>query len=102
MSMQESRETLLKNMKQQTDFKRALNKALSGESFTTHKISDIPTDDIQVVNRKYVTLHGTIASRPNSSIATIGQRYFATDTNIPMTYNGTGWVNGVGSVVAST
>lgn len=74
---------------------------LRQEAFTKRKLTDTPTDNLQVVNRKYVTLNGTVANRPTSSVATVGQPYFATNTNIPMTYNGTNWVNGVGSVVAA-
>jgi len=69
-----------------------------GGSFTDRKLTDTPTDSLQVVNRKYVTNNGTVASRPTSPVA--GQPYFATDTNIPMTFDGTNWRNGVGSVVA--
>ena len=68
--------------------------------FTVKKIVDTPTDNLQAVNRKYVTNNGVVANRPKSSVATIGQPYFATDTNIPMTYSSGGWRNGVGSVVA--
>lgn len=73
---------------------------LKTSAFTERMLTDTPTDALSVVNRKYVNLNGTVANRPNSSVATLGQRYFATDTNIPMTFNGTDWVNGVGSVVA--
>lgn len=73
---------------------------LKGSAFTDRKLTDTPTDALSVVNRKYVNLNGTVVNRPNSSVATNGQSYFATDTNIPMTYSATGWVNGVGSIVA--
>lgn len=70
-------------------------------SFTARKTTDTPTDRLMYVNKAYVNLNGTVANRPNSSVATVGQSYFATDTNIPMTYKGSNqWVNGVGSVVA--
>lgn len=87
---QEAKKLVIKVMK---EFQTAGN-------FIQDKYTDTPTDNLQVVNRKYVNLNGTVANRPNSSVATIGQRYFSTDTNIPMTFNGTNWVNGVGSVVA--
>ncbi len=74
---------------------------LKSSAFTDRKLTDNPTDALQVVNRRYANLNGAVTSRPASSVATIGQRFFATDTNIPMTFNGTNWVNGVGSVVAS-
>lgn len=74
---------------------------LRGTAFTDKKITDTPTDALDVVNRRFVTSNGTVANRPASSVATVGQHYFATDTNIPMVFNGINWRNGVGSVVAS-
>lgn len=73
---------------------------LKSNAFTSKKITDTPNDNLSVVNRRYVTLNGTVANRPVSSVATIGQPYFATDTGIPMTYSAQGWRNGVGSIVA--
>lgn len=74
---------------------------LKTSAFTARKLADTPTDALAVVNRKYVNMNGTVANRPNSSVATIGQTYFATDTNIPMTWSGSNWRNGVGSIVAT-
>ena len=59
-----------------------------------------PIDSYSVINRRFVTSNGTVANRPKSSVATVGQPYFATDTAIPMTFSIEGWRNGVGSVVA--
>jgi len=73
---------------------------LKSSAFTDRKLTDTPTDALQVVNRKYVTLNGLVANRPVSSVATVGQPYLATDTGIPMTYTSAGWVNGIGSIVA--
>ena len=70
-------------------------------AFQDRKLTDTPTDSLSVVNRRFVTLNGAVANRPSSSVATVGQSYFATDTNIPMTYSTTGWRNGVGSIVAT-
>ena len=70
------------------------------QGFFERRITDTPTDAFAVVNRKFVTLNGAIASRPKSSVAVIGQHYFATDTSILTIYGGTGWVNSVGSIVA--
>ena len=69
-------------------------------AFTDEKVTDTPTEAYSPVNRRYVNLNGAVADRPNSSVATVGQRYLATDTLIPMTYTASGWVNGSGSVVA--
>lgn len=79
------------------EVKKQINKA---NAFTGHRIIDTPTDNLAIVNRKYVTNNGTVANRPKSSVATIGQPYYATDTFIPMTYSTQGWRNGVGSIVA--
>ena len=91
-------------MKKQIDLriKKLVPEILKGSVFTDRKITDTPTDNLSVVNRSYVNLNGVVASRPTSSVATMGQRYFATDTNIPMTYNRNSsvWVNGVSSTVA--
>lgn len=70
------------------------------DAFIYKQIGDTPTDNLQLVPKKYVNLNGAVASRPKSSVASIGQRYFSTDTNIPMTYSSAGWRNGVGSIVA--
>jgi len=82
------------------DVTRAIDKYMRGRAFTQHKVTDTPTDALQVVPRKYVDLNGTVANRPNSSVANVGQFYYSTDTNIPMWFSGTNWRNGVGSVVA--
>lgn len=70
-------------------------------SFRERRTIDTPTDSYSIVNRRYITLNGTVANRPRSSVATIGQPFFATDTNIPMTHDGNDWRNGVGSIVAA-
>lgn len=69
-------------------------------SFTARQLIDTPTDILSIVNKKFVTLNGALASRPVSSVAVVGQPYYATDTGIPMTFSIQGWRNGVGSVVA--
>lgn len=73
---------------------------LQSNGFTARKLTDTPTDNNQVVPRGYLTNNGTVANRPVSSVAVVGQPYTATDTNIPMTKVAGGWVNGVGSIVA--
>lgn len=77
-----------------------IREQLKSGYFASRKITDTPSDALQVTNRRYVTLNGTVANRPISSVAIIGQSYFATDTGIPMRYDGTNWRNGVGSIVA--
>jgi hypothetical protein len=70
---------------------------LKGGLFTARKLTDTPTDSLQVVNRKYVTLNGTSANRPTSSV--IGQRYFDTTIGKPIYWNGTGFVDAAGNYV---
>lgn len=81
--------------------KKRLPEYLKTSAFTDRKLTDTPTDDLMVTPRKYVNMNGSVAGRPNSSIATIGQRYFASDTKILMTYDGTNWYNGAASIVAA-
>lgn len=80
--------------------KRIVAEYLKSSAFTGRKLTDTPTDSNQVVPRGYVTMNGTVANRPKSSVATIGQPYYATDLAIPLTYSSAGWRNGVGSVIA--
>lgn len=67
--------------------------------FTDRKLTDTPSDALQVVPRKYVTNNGPTASRPTASV--IGQPYF--DTSLasgrgkPVWWNGTGFVDATGS-----
>ena len=68
--------------------------------FTSHKITDTPTDTLSIVNRRFVTLNGSVVSRVSSSVATVGRFYLDTESNIPMWKVSAGWVNGVGSIVA--
>ena len=63
-----------------------VKKFMANYGFPLRKIADTPTDNLSVVPRKYVTMNGTVANRPSSSVAVVGQPYFATDTSIPMTY----------------
>lgn len=82
------------------EIEKIIGNYLESSAFTHRKLTDTPTDDYMVTPRKYVNMNGTVANRPKSSVASIGQSYFATNTGIPMTFNGTTWVNGIGSVVA--
>lgn len=69
--------------------------------FTTRKLTDTPTDALQVVNRRYVTMNGTTSSRPTSSV--IGQFYFdttlASGKGKPVWYGPSGWVDATGTNV---
>ena len=88
------------NKRQREEVVRIVQDYFKSSAFTDRKLTDDPADSLSVVNRRYVTLNGTVANRPNSSVAVIGQPYLATDTGIPMTFSAGGWRNGVGSIVA--
>ena len=68
---------------------------LKSSAFTIRKLTDTPTDSLQVVNRKYVTLNGVTANRPNSPVA--GQFFFDTTLGYPIWFNGTDWVDASGT-----
>ena len=66
------------------------------------RIGDTPTDTLQLVPRKYVNLYGSIAGRPASIAATVGQQFFDTDGNRPIFFTpNNNWVDATGSVIAS-
>ena len=70
-------------------------------AFIDKKLTDTPTDNFSLVNRRFVTLSSNIGARPISSVAVTGQHFFSTTTNTPIVFDGNNWRNGVGSVVAS-
>lgn len=73
---------------------------LKNLGFTSRKLADMPTDDLQVTPRKYVNLYGTTAQRPKSSVASRGQQYFDTTINRPVYFNPNSsvWTDGAGSI----
>lgn len=79
---------------------RSVRSYLGSAAFTGRKVGDTPTDSLSLVPRKFVTNNGSVAGRPASSVATVGQFYLNTQNNQPMWYTTGGWVNGVGSIVA--
>lgn len=81
-------------MKEQ-DVIRVIGDYLKGPGFTARKITDTPTDDFMVVNRRYVTLNGNTASRPPSP--TLGQFFFDTSLGFPIWWNGSIWVKSDGT-----
>lgn len=63
---------------------------LKSSAFTDRKLTDMPTDALQVVSRKFVTLNGATSGRPTGSV--LGQRYFDTSLGYPVYWSGTTWV----------
>lgn len=78
--------------------KKVIDVYLKNGAFSVRKITDTPTDNLMVVNRKYVNLYGTTAQRPSASV--FGQKFFDTTIGRPIYINPiTGkWVDGAGSV----
>jgi len=76
-----------------------IKQQLKSGLFTARKLTDTPTDDLQVVPRKYVTNNGTV--RPTSSV--VGQPFLdmtlASGRGKPIYWNGTGWVDATGTYV---
>lgn len=76
--------------------KETVRAELQSGFFTARKLTDTPTDNLMVVNRKYVTNNGPTTNRPTASV--IGQPYFDTDLNQPVwTGNGFEWVDSSGN-----
>lgn len=70
-------------------------KYLKSSAFTDRKLTDIPTDALQVTSRKYVTMNGNTAGRPVSSVT--GQFYFDTQVGKPIWWNGSTFVDATGT-----
>lgn len=76
-------------------------KQLQSGLFTARKLTDTPTDNLQVVNRRFVTLNGPSTNRPSGSV--MGQQYFdttlASGRGKTITWNGIGFVDATGVYV---
>lgn len=73
---------------------------LKASAFTDRKLTDMPTDALQVVSRKYVTLNGVTANRPSNPVA--GQYYFDASLGThgkPIWYTGANWVDATSTIV---
>lgn len=87
--MQEQPDTKLQEIATQ-----AVKDYLKSGGYTDRKLTDMPTDDLQVVPRKYVNLNGATLLRPTAPSQ--GQYYFDTDLGKPVWFNGTTWVLATG------
>ena len=89
--------------KDQKDVATMIQKAITfATRFSKRKIGDMPTDSNQLTPRGYVNMYGSIAGRPASVAAVIGQQYFNTTDGLPIFFNTNNqWVNATGSVVAT-
>lgn len=77
--------------------KKLVPEILGGLSFTDRKLTDMPTDSLQVTPRKYVNLNGTTSLRPTGSV--LGQFYFDTTLGQPIWWDGTSFVDADGNVI---
>lgn len=71
---------------------------LGQNAFTARKVTDLPTDGLQVVPRKYVTRNFTTTKRPTTSV--LGEMYFDTTINKPVWWNGTSFKDASGNVIS--
>lgn len=71
---------------------------LGQNAFTARKVTDLPTDALQVVPRKYVTRSSTTLLRPTTSI--LGESYFDTTVNKPVFWNGSSYKDAAGNVIS--
>jgi hypothetical protein len=70
---------------------------LANAGFQHRIVGDTPTDNNQLVPRKYVTMNGNTANRPQSSV--IGQSYLDTQIGKVVWWNGTTFQDSQGNVV---
>ncbi len=89
------------NLLEEGDLRKIVAALSKANAFTSRKICDTPTDNLSVVNMKFVTNNGASANRPVSSI--IGQTYFdttlASGRGKPIWWNGSGFVDATGTYV---
>lgn len=83
------------NNKVDKRIREVVPKMLQSSAFPQRKLTDTPSDDLQVVNRRYVTLNGTTIGRPNSPVN--GQSFFDTTLGFPIWYYNGAWVNSSGT-----
>lgn len=98
---QAANNNLSEDVKVKEQVLRIVQSYLKNSAFTSRKITDTPTDALQVVNRQYVTNNGLTANRPTSSV--VGQPYLdmslASGRGKPVWWNGTGWIDSTGTYV---
>lgn len=67
-------------------------------AFIRRKLTDTPTDDLQMTPRKYITRYSTTALRPRTSV--MGEFYFDTTVGKPVWWNGTAYADAAGNVIS--
>lgn len=79
--------------------KEILPEYLKTQAFSERKITDMPTDRLQVTPMGYVNMYSSVASLPASSV--IAQQVFVTDLGYPVFKHQNGrWVTATASIVA--
>lgn len=78
------------------------NAVQKSDRFSQRKVGDTPTDDNQLTPRGYINMFGSVAGRPASTLAKVGQQYFDTTGGRPIFFNSNNkWVDSTGSIIAS-
>lgn len=70
---------------------------LNSSAFTQRKLTDVPTDLLQVVSAKFVTQNGVTADRPTNPF--IAQFYYDTTIGKPIWWNSSNWKDAAGNTV---
>ena len=87
-------------MDKEREFEERVKKIIQNytkASFTDKKLTDTPTDGLQVTPRKYVTRNSTTTLRPTTSI--LGEFYFDTTVSKPVWWNGTNYQDAAGNAI---
>jgi hypothetical protein len=83
------------------DVRDIVQEYLKSGGFTIRKLTDMPTDALQVTSRRYVNLNGPSTQRPVSSV--VGQFYLdmtlAAGNGKPTWWNGSGFIDSSGTYV---
>jgi len=91
--MDEQKEQLKKLIREET--LKVVAEYNKSQAFTDRKLTDTPSDSLQVTPRKYVTMNGPSANRPTASV--IGQFYLDTTIGKPIWWLGDRFIDGSGS-----
>lgn len=86
---------LVNNNLTEDDVRNIIQAYMQSGGFTNRKLTDMPTDNLQVTSRRFVTLNGSTTNRPVGSV--IGQFYLDTQVGKPVWWNGTTFIDATGA-----
>lgn len=74
---------------------KVVQEYLKNSAFSDRKLTDTPTDGLQVVNRNYVTQNGL--TRPSNPV--MAQQFWDVSLQKPIYWSGTTWKDSQGNIV---